>query len=198
MIPAERILLTPRPGTATEKDLLRINNQGRTLCELVDGVLVEKAMGWKESMLAAFLIRVLDIFVEQEDLGIVLGADGFLRLMPGLVRAPDVSFISWDSLGGDDFPDVAIGPFAPDLAVEVLSEGNTRKEMARKLDEYFSAGSQQVWLVYPHKKKVEVYYSPTKKKVLQHDQTLDGGEVLPGFSLPLARLFDRLRRRRSS
>ena len=96
-IPAARIRYDPPPGAATEQDVIALEAQER-LFELVDGVLVEKAVGFCESFLAIRLARFLSEFVEQHNLGIVAGADGMLRLAPGLVRIPDVSFIPWPHL----------------------------------------------------------------------------------------------------
>ena len=120
----------PAPGTALEQDVLEAEKQG-LLCELVDGVLVEKAMGYTESILAAFLIEMLNAFVRPRNLGFVSAPDGTMRLFPGLVRIPDVAFASWDRLPGGRRPTAPIPPIAPDLAVEVLSQSNTPCEMAR-------------------------------------------------------------------
>ena len=128
-------------------------------------------------------------FVSDNRLGIVLGADGMLRFAPGLVRIPDVSFISWDRLPNREFPREEIWRLAPDLAVEVISRGNTRQEMARKLADYFSAGVRLVWYVYPATCEVEVYEAADKCVTLAAQDALDGGQVLPGFRLPLATLF---------
>src|SRR5262249_10534935 len=184
MIPDERILLDPPPGTATEDDLIRLNECSQHLCELVDGVLVEKAVGTKEGLLGGWLVRLLWGYVEDRGIGIVLAADAMLRLFPGLVRAPDVSFISATRLHEGELPDEAIAPIPPDLAVEVISEGNTKKEIARKLREYFDTGTRLAWVVQPKTRTVEVYTSATKKKVLGEGQTLNGGRVLPGLRLP--------------
>jgi Uma2 family endonuclease len=184
----ERLILHPRPGMATEDDLLYVNAHDR-FCELVDGVLVEKAMGFYEGLLAVVLIRYLSEFVIRHKLGIVVNGDSNLRLFPGLVRLPDVSFISWDRLPGRKVPTVAVADLAPDLAVEVVSRGNSKKEMERKLDEYFRYGVRLVWMVYPKKKTVDVYTSRADKRTLRENDTLDGGDVLPGFALALAELF---------
>ena len=189
MIPAERILLDPPPGTATEKDLERVNGRKEHLCELVDGVLVEKAMGTKEGLLGGWLLHMLWDHLEGRDLGIALGGDAMLKLLPGLVRAPDVSFISAERLPGGELPDEAIASISPDLAVEVISKGNAKKEIERKLREYFASGTRLAWVVRPKTRTVEVYTSATDKKVLRVRQSLDGGDVLPGFRLSLARLF---------
>jgi len=188
-IPPERIRLHPAPGTATEKDVIEIDAHEDGLCELVDGVLVEKAMGFYESHVAAVLAHFLLTFLEKHDLGVVAGASGMLRLAPGLVRSPNVSFVAWDRLPGGKIPKEPIPDLAPDLAIEVLCKGNTAGEMKRKVGEYFRAGTRLVWLVDHRARTVRVYTSPTKSRLLREDQTLDGGPVLPGFSLPLAQLF---------
>lgn len=195
-IPLKRILFHPAPGTATEADVLRRPNGEKRLFELVDGVLVEKPMGFYEARLAAILIYLLERFLDQHDLGIVLGADATLRLAPGLVRVPDVCFISWDRFPNRELPPEPIPDLAPDLAVEVLSAGNTDAEMERKLREYFAAGARLVWYVEPSERAVRVYTSPTDLRRLTEQETLDGGRVLPGFALKIGDWFDRAGRRR--
>ena len=115
-----------------------------------------------------------------------------MRLWAGMVRIPDVSFVRWDRLPEQYGP---IPPIAPDLAIEVLSESNTPKEMDRKLKEYFAAGTQLVWYFDPKARTVTVYTSPDQYTVMDDSQTLDGGDVLPGLEVPLRELFDRASRR---
>jgi Uma2 family endonuclease len=192
-IPPERIRMHPWPGTATESDVLAAHARDKRLCELVDGVLVEKPMGFDESRLALELGYVLIEFLRKHDLGVATGADGMLRLTPGLVRIPDISFVSWEHLP----PSYGqIPPIAPDLAVEVLSPSNTPREMERKLHEYFAAGTRLVWYFDLKAQTVTVYTAPDRATVLDESQTLDGGDVLPGFGLPLRELFERASRRR--
>ena len=189
-----RVRFRPLPGTATEADLIAVNDRKQGLYELVDGVLVEKGMGYNESNLALVLGSFLHAFVIARNLGIVSGADGMMRLFPGLVREPDVAFASWDRMPGRRRSQNPIAGFAPDLAVEVLSKSNTRREMARKRKEYFEAGVRLVWEVNLVKRVVIVYEGAEKFKVLDASQTLDGGDVLPGFVLPLTDLFGELDR----
>lgn len=189
-IPARRIRNQPAPGTATEQDVIDIALHEDRLCELVDGVLVEKTMGNYESYLAGLLLHFLTAYVREHDLGYLLPPDGMARLAPGLVRIPDVSFISWDRLPDRRVPRDAIANLAPDLAVEVLSKSNTKQEMSRKLDDYFAAGVRLVWYVDPKAETVQCYTSPTDQLLVKADESLDGGAVLPGFSLPLASLFE--------
>jgi Uma2 family endonuclease len=192
-IPPERVRMQPPPGTATEADVIAIHAREKRLCELVDGTLVEKPMGYDESRLAVELITTLVVFLRQHDLGTVAGEAGMMRLVTGLVRIPDVSFVRWEHLPEEYGP---VPPLAPDLAIEVLSESNTPKEMERKLREYFEAGTQLVWYFDPRARTVTVYTSPDQFIVLDESQTLDGGDVLPGLVIPLRELFDRASRRR--
>jgi Uma2 family endonuclease len=196
-VPPERILVRPAFGTATEEDVAAaLDGRPKRLCELVAGFLVEKAMGTREARLATFIARMIDAFASEHDLGLVWGANGPVRLAPGLVRMPDVSFASWDRVPGGELPDDAITGVIPDLAVEVLSRKNTPKEMKRKLGEYFAAGVRLVWLVYPRTQTAEAYSSVTDVRRVGKKQALDGGGVLPGFTLPLPEVFASTRRRR--
>lgn len=195
-ISPSRVRLRPTPGKATEKDVIRIEAQENRLFELVDGVLVEKAMGARESFLATHISFLLKVFLQNNDLGAVLGADGMLRLRPRLVRIPDVSFISWDQILGGEFPEEPIPDLYPDLAVEVLSPSNTPREIERKLSEYFAAGCRLAWIVDPKTRTADVYTSSDDCQHLRPTQSLDGGDVLPGFKLSLKELFASTRRRR--
>ena len=194
-VPPHRIRFRPSPGTAVEQDVLDAGNKG-LMCELVDGVLVEKAMGYSESTLAVFLIEMLNAFVRTRNLGLVSGPDGTIRLFPGLVRIPDVAFASWDRLPGGRRPDAPIPDVSPDLAVEVLSRSNTDAEMARKRHDYFTAGVRLVWLADPDSRTVDVYTSEHQFTRLTEADVLDGGAVLPGFRLSLSDCFAELDRRR--
>ena len=107
-MPAGRIRTDPPPGTATEQDVIDIEARESRLCELVDGVLVEKTVGYYESYLAVQLGYFLAGFVRRHHLGVVAGEAGMMRLSAGLVRIPDVSFVSWDQLPGHRVPRVAI------------------------------------------------------------------------------------------
>jgi len=188
-VPPNRVRLIPAPGTATEQDLLDLLDHQDRICELVDGVLVEKTMGYIESLLAIALSGYLRDFVKTHKLGIILGEAGTLRILPGQFRIPDVSFISWGKFPGGKLPQVQIPAVAPDLAVEVLSPGNTEGELRRKLQDYFSAGVRLVWYIEAATRSAKVYTAPDQCTVLDETQSLSGGEVLPGFELALADLF---------
>jgi Uma2 family endonuclease len=186
-IPPERVRFRPAPGTATVADV-----EKNKLCELIDGTLVEKAMGAREGFLALALGAILRAFVKDRKLGLVFGADSTLEIDVGLVRLPDVAYVSWDRLPGRRVPTESVPDLVPDLAVEVLSKGNTEAEMARKRREYFKAGVRLVWMVDPKTRTVGVYTSLKKFTTLTESDTLGGGTVLPGFKLPLSELFAEL------
>jgi len=188
-IPASRVRLIPTPGTATEQDVIDVHDRTNRLCELVDGVLVEKVMGFDESRFSVLLATFLIAFLNRNDLGTIVGADGIMRLFPGLVRIPDVAFISWKRYPKKTRKRGEIPTVAPELVVEVLSKGNTRREMARKLDEYFRAGVLLVWYVDPKRRTVRVFTGRDQSVVLDEDQHLDGGDVLPGFTLSIRDWF---------
>jgi Uma2 family endonuclease len=195
-VPLSRILAQPAPGTATEADLLEAERRYGRLYELVDGVLVEKAIGYRESILAGALIRILGTFVVAKNLGVVSGADGSIRLFPGLIRIPDVAFASWDCFPNGKIPDEPIPTLAPDLAIEVLSKSNTAAEMKRKRREYFRAGVRLIWEVNPKRRKVSVFTPVGRIAVLELSQQLDGGDLLHGFIPRLSDLFGELDRHR--
>ncbi len=191
-IPLSRVRLDPPPGSATEADVVAAEQKQNTLCELVDGVLVEKGMGYTESLLAGALIEILRRFVKPRKLGLVSAPDGMLRLFPGLIRIPDVAFASWDRFPDRKVPNSPAPAIVPDLVIEVLSESNTPAEMDRKRAEYFDAGVRLIWEVDPAPRIVRVFLPSGAVESLDVSQTLDGGDVLPGFTLVLSELFAEL------
>lgn len=193
-VPLARVRMFPTPGTATANDLLDPAIVGDRGCELVDGILVEKDVGARAEYLGFWLGHLIGRFVYAHDLGAMFGAQGPFRFNLNLVRMPDVAFVRWDSVDDPpqlEDPDGAFIECPPDLAVEVLSPGNTPREMAIKLDEYARAGVKLVWYVDPERREVDVYPKGRAKgkKTAGEGGTLDGGKVLPGFALPVADIF---------
>lgn len=188
-IPLRRVRLHPYP--ATEDDVADIDAREGRRYELVDGFLVEKDMGYPSDFVAAILIRLLGNFVVPRKLGAVNGSSGMMKLAPGLVRIPDVSFCVWDQFPNRKVQMTPVPSLHPDLAVEVLSDGNTTEEMDEKLRDYFASGATLVWLVDPADRTVLVFTTPDRvaARRLTAADTLDGGTVLPGFAVPVADLF---------
>jgi Uma2 family endonuclease len=132
--------------------------------------------------------RAIGNFVEEHSLGLTFSNDPgvILERKPDTVRGPDVAFWSFKRQAG-----IPKGYFEvpPDLAVEVLSPSNTPKKVKQKLKEYFFAGTPLVWVVDPDRRSVFVYRDPEEGRVLHEDKSLDGEDVLPGFSCPVAYFF---------
>ncbi len=161
--------------------------------ELVRGELVPVTPAGREhGALTAFLIAELSLFVRPRALGRVYNELGFrLFTNPDTVRAPDVSFVSRDrELAFKGRRGFVTG--FPDLAVEIVSFDKTVAEVSAKAAEYLEAGTPLVWVVDPDSRRVMVHRPGHGVTTLSVADTLDGGDVLPGFRLPLSRLFAEL------
>jgi Uma2 family endonuclease len=189
-IPLYRIRLDAPPGEVTDADVLVIHSREKRTCELIDGILVEKDGTFFESLLTYKLGFWIERYREVQDFGVAMADGGFLRIAPGQIRAADLSFLSWDRMPNGQFPKEEIWSVAPDLAVEILCDGNTEGEMDRKLRDYFEARTRMVWVVEPKGKTVRVFTSPRKSVLLTKDDTLNGRKVIPGFSLSIREWFN--------
>jgi Uma2 family endonuclease len=158
--------------------------------ELVRGVpRVSEPPGGVHGRLAMRLGGRLDEYVNRLGLGTVLVEAGYvLEREPDTVRGPDISFLSITRLPPDRIPEQFI-PGAPDLAVEILSPGDSWSEIEAKVREYLAGGVRLVWLVDPRERRVTVRYPDRPPRTLATDGVLDGEDVVPGFSLPLEDLF---------
>ena len=182
---------TTAAQTMTAEGLLQLPTGMGTRYELVEGALKTMSpAGSRHGRIALRIGSLLEHFVRSHGLGETVGAEtGFiLRRNPDTVRAPDAGFIAQDRVSIAGLPD-GFFPGAPDLAVEVLSPSETASEVQRKVDDYFDAGSAQVWVIYPELSKVAVFRSARESVFLGPADTLDGGTLLPGFSCPVAELF---------
>jgi Uma2 family endonuclease len=160
--------------------------------EVIDGRIVKlPPMGVYEIELAYLLAKFLDKVVEPNNLGKVIPEALFwIDHARKRKRRPDLAFVSarkWPA--GKRVPRGETWDIIPDLAVEVVSESNGANEIIIKLSDYFKAGVQQVWVVYPEPRQVYVYTSVTSVQILPDTAVLDGGNLIPGFQLALAELF---------
>jgi Uma2 family endonuclease len=174
----------------TGEELARMSDVGP--CELVEGRIVPLSPGGTEhSLVTTNALRILDAFVRPARLGLVLtGEVGlYTRHNPDTVRGADVVFISMARLERRSqaltFLDVA-----PELIVEVLSRDATLVKLTDKLREYFAADVKMVWVVDPGSRRVHVFRSLVDRRELNDGDTLSGDDVLPGFTVPVARLFE--------
>lgn len=174
----------------TAEQLFESPDLGR--CELVRGeVLMMTPAGYQHGQIAAHLARLLDDFVRQHSLGSVTGAEtGFhLHSEPDTVRAPDAAFVRAARLPAE--PVIKFFPGAPDLAVEVLLPGDRAGALQEKIEDWLAAGTQAVWVVDPGPRTVAVYTRHQPVAVYRAADELPGGEVLPGFRVPVAEIFAR-------
>jgi Uma2 family endonuclease len=188
-IPQDRICWDPRPGTATTADAIRAE-----CCELIDGVLVEKAMGYPETRIAHVLATYFELWAAYTHVGFVIGDGAMTRLQTGNTRTPDVYLVRWERVPGRVVPQDAVANVVPHLAVKVVSPGNTELEIELKRNEFFASGTEQVWVVRPEAETIDVWTSPDNLLTLGVDDMLDGGTVAPGFRLPVREVFEAGRR----
>ncbi|MBE0690397.1 MAG: Uma2 family endonuclease [Anaerolineae bacterium] len=181
--------MTAQERLYTADDLLNMNMDDHVKVELVEGVLVEMPPASIEhSILSSHIIFLIKVFLRDNHAsGVVTGEQGGYKLgeNPDTVRAPDVGYISQERLGLRKGP---YFPGAPDLAVEVISPNDKAADVQEKIDEYLGHGSRLVWTVY-HKTRVVVVHTPDGSHTLHENDTLDGGDVLPGFNLPVRDIF---------
>jgi Uma2 family endonuclease len=174
----------------TADELLKLPDDGSRY-ELVKGELQRMSpTGDEHGSITMELASALHQHVKRNNLGRVYAAEtGFkLESNPDTVRAPDIAFVSQERIQVTGSLQGYRGG-APDLAVEVTSPGNTKREMAEKVREYFVAGARLVWIVNPKPKTVTVYRSLTDIEVLTEQDTLEGGEVVQGFQISVAEIF---------
>lgn len=188
-VPPSRIKLIPTPGKATIRDLEKPENK---CCELISGTLVEKPIGWEESMLAGLIITRINTLLNESDLGLATGESGIYQFFPGRARGPDVAFVPWERMPGGKPPTDAVPQIVPTLVVEVLSKSNTKKEMEQKRQEHFDAGVLLVWEIDPKTRSAKAYTAPHEFTTASATGKLSAGDVLPGLTINLKELFARL------
>jgi Uma2 family endonuclease len=162
--------------------------------ELVRGVPIEMSpTGETHMIIAAWLTHLLFTYVEAHDLGIITASEGGFTLStnPAIVRAPDVGFIAKVRLSKPSTERYFSGP--PDFAVEVVSPNDKATEIHEKVMDFLKAGTRLVWVVYPGSRTVVVHQQNTASYTFTAENTLDGGDVLPGFTLPVREIFKKLR-----
>lgn len=182
------VLVTERGHTVEE--LLRHPDGDRL--ELVDGRFVEKSMGTESGWIASELSRRIGNYCRERGLGRVFPSEVGYQCFTddgNRVRKPDVSFVRADRLPSD-WRSYGFFPFAPDLAIEIISPNDLYSDVRRKIGEYLDGGIGLVWVVDPLSRHVEVYRADGSATLLREESQLSGEELLPGFECPLRELFD--------
>lgn len=157
--------------------------------ELVRGLLVVRELpGMRHARVAMDLALALGAHVRAAALGRVYAEAGFkLASNPDTVRGPDVAFIRRDRI--PDPEPTGFAHFAPDLVVEVISPGDRAGEVLAKVADWLSAGTRLVWVLDPARRVARVYRADGTEQILTADESLDGGDVVPGFSCPVGEIF---------
>jgi Uma2 family endonuclease len=182
--------LPVRKSLMTAEELIEFPNDDYKY-ELVEGELIRMApTGGEHGVLTISLGYLLYSHVKAQDLGIVCGAEtGFvLRRTPDTVRAPDVSFVTKERIPASGVPKT-YWPFAPDLAVEVVSPSDRFDEVQTKVAEYLTAGTRLVWVVDPATRTIFVYRSLRDVRALGGEDELNGEDVIPGFRCLVRQVF---------
>ncbi|HEV3235355.1 MAG TPA: Uma2 family endonuclease [Gemmataceae bacterium] len=166
---------------------------GDSLYEIVNGKKVElPSMGVYASWIAKRLAFFLDAIVDAGRLGAVVIETLFiLDNVRNIRRRPDVAFVSASKWSvGQPLPEIGDWNVVPDLAVEVISPNDVFQEVLKKMEEYFSLGVAQVWVVVPSQRQIYRYESPTDLRIFTADEELEGGTMLPGLRLPIRSIFE--------
>lgn len=161
--------------------------------ELIRGDLVcEPPAGFEHGVGAAEIGYHLRRYVEEHPIGVVCGAEtGFVLFRsPDTVRGPDAAFVTRERTERQAAPEKFFEG-APDLAVEVVSPGDSEREVGEKVRDYLAAGTRLVWVIRPRRRTLTVHRPGGEPRVLGPGERLDGGDLLPGFSLAVERLFTR-------
>jgi Uma2 family endonuclease len=181
----------PTIEPVTAEQLMEISQDDAHRYELMQGdLIVMSPAGHQHGEVALLLGSAILVHARQHGLGKAYAAETGFRLThnPDTVLAPDVSFVRTENLT----PDRIVGPFmigAPDLVVEVLSPSDTAGRTVVKVQTWLKHGAQLVWVVEPESATVTVYRPDRTGNCLRAGDSLDGEQVLPGFSYPLAQLF---------
>ena len=158
--------------------------------EVVNGELVMSPKNnWQHGDICAQLLTALRSFADQHKLGAVWDSSTGFWMENLNCRAPDISFLAKARLRGLKRREARFFQGAPDLAVEILSPSNTRRDVDERLRDYFSSGAKLAWVIDPERELVEICHSPTERRLLGPGGSLDGEDLLPGFQYPVAELF---------
>lgn len=177
------VLQTNSMTTAEFEVWIRLPENVDKSFELIAGEIYDTVAHWDSSRIAATIGSFIGMYVREYGLGKVTGADGGYKV--GKDRyIPDVGFVKKERLTDQDY-EGGYYPVAPDLAVEVISPTDSDKKLRRKITNYLQAGVT-VWVVDPGDGLVEIHAPGQFVEVIEKDGTIDGGQVLPGFSLKVS------------
>ena len=184
-------MTTTKEKLLTADDLLELHSKG-VRGELIRGVLCETmSTGRKHGLIVGKLTYTLGAVVYPQGLGSIMASDSgvLLERDPDTVREPDIAYFSADTMPyGDDSEGYA--NVIPDLVIEVVSPSDTPQSVHDKARMWLDYGVRLVWVAFPDGRTVNVYLSDNEVRTLGEGDSLDGGDVLPGFSCRVGEIFD--------
>lgn len=177
----------------TDEEFMALPKDGHRY-EIVNGELVDMgSSGALHGYVCSLLVAALASYVLPQKLGVILDSSTAFKMKSGNRRSPDISFFAKERLQGMTELPTGFLDGAPDLVVEILSPGNTVEEIETKITEYFDNGARLVWVISPTQHYILVYRSTQEPdRLLKSTDSLDGEDVIPGFTLPVAELFQKL------
>ncbi len=186
-------LITPNAKVWTDRAFMALPDD-ECRYEIVNGELVVMGnSGALHGYISIVLSSALFAIVSSQKLGVLFDSSTAFKMKNGNKRSPDISFFAKERFQGiEDLP-IGFLEGAPDLAVEILSPGNTVEEISTKLVEYFENGTRLVWVINPIQHYVLVYRSAQEPdRLLKRGDFLDGEDIINGFSFAVDQLFQRL------
>jgi Uma2 family endonuclease len=186
-------VVTPEKKVWTDEAFMALPDDGHHY-EIVNGELIDMGnSGALHGYVCSTLMILLGGYIRIQNLGAMLDSSTAFKMKNGNKRSPDISFFAKERLQGMTELPSGFLEGAPDLAVEVLSPGNTVEEIDEKITEYFENGTRLVWVISPTQHYILVYCSAQEPdRLLKSADSLDGEDVIPGFTLPVADLFQKL------
>jgi Uma2 family endonuclease len=186
-------MTTPEKIRLTGDDLLKIEAQyPDRLFELIEGELKEYPVpGWEHSRYENFIVFLLNLYNYEHQRGeILIGEVGcYTRGDNHTVRMADIAFVIQDRVP-EKIPS-GYGHIPPDLVVEIVSPGDSAGEIEEKIQEWLNFGVRLLWVVYPKTQRVYVYQPGSQPVILKADETITGGDILPGFSAKVIKFFEK-------
>lgn len=162
--------------------------------EIINGELIEMGnSGALHGYVSSNLMILLGAYIRTHKLGVMFDSSTAFKMKNGNKRSLDISFFAKERLQGLTQLPTGFLEGAPDLAIEILSPGNTVEEMHNKLVEYFENGTRLAWIIHPIETYILVYHSAQEPtRLVKSADTLEGEDVIPGFTLPMVELFQNL------
>jgi Uma2 family endonuclease len=175
----------------TAEELFKMKKDGFRY-ELVQGELKKMSpAGFDHGAVTINLSTILAQHVKANKLGVICAAETGFKIAtdPDTVLAPDISFVRCERIPPSGRPK-AFWPGAPDLAVEVVSPGDSKKKVAQKVEDWLAAGSSAFWVINPGQRTVTLHRPLAETITLDENAELDGQDVVPGFRCRVSEIFD--------